>query len=782
MATSDGVTPDWETVLGYFAAAGSTVQARDDIGTDGGASWFTSYAVYPQADPEHDYNGEFDVWNSTLWSALGKEYAYVWGVKLDDAFLKTGPGTDTALKRWLNQGELILGPLLDDSRGNGTTSLDSFGAAVGMIRGMDALIGSWGTTMKSWATQVGDGTDFSGSAADAFERALNDLELATAKLRAEMSADTVVGALDDARNTLYGVLYNLRRDSAEYLADRISLPANATHDTVMSTQYHVNPGTVTTTTTTYGSISTNSSVVVPPTVSSLGTTVDTQEYWDRIQSAAKALWTGRVTTLLDTPAGGNISQLTSAYGAVSADLTTASPRGELLPSGESSVISSLGAPVDTSTPGGDGTVPAGEDTDIPGGTDTDATTDTETVPTGSAGDLTDSLDDGSAGDLDGSSLTDTSPVSTTTTTPTGQGLDLAAANQNAQNAAAGLLTPGTSTTTTTTGTTGTGGALAQEMVVGADGKPVLDSDGSPLLVPHGSVINPDGTITAPGGSTVTNAAGKAVKVPSGSKLEEAERVVDAEGEPVVRNGQTVTAPQGSRINADGTITTPDGTTLTGSDGRSVVVPEGSALVPATTTTAPGAGTGTSWSHGSSLGGSWSTVTTGSTGSTGSGTGTGGALHEASAASSALQRLATSSSGALNPASSRYAAAAEEAYGLGSTGRSSTVPTGGAGTATTSMSSRAKAAGASIAEEEAALTSRSGPASRSGLAAETAAEEAAMMSRTATTSGSSPMVPPMGGAGAAGGQGQGDRARQTWLDEDEDVWGTAEVGTPGVIGG
>jgi hypothetical protein len=41
---------------------------------------------------------------------------------------------------------------------------------------------------------------------------------------------------------------------------------------------------------------------------------------------------------------------------------------------------------------------------------------------------------------------------------------------------------------------------------------------------------------------------------------------------------------------------------------------------------------------------------------------------------------------------------------------------------------------------------------------------------------------MGGAGPAGGGQGGERPRQTWLDEDEDVWGTAEVGTPGVIGG
>ncbi|WP_432108479.1 AAWKG family protein [Streptomyces sp. AA1529] len=52
-----------------------------------------------------------------------------------------------------------------------------------------------------------------------------------------------------------------------------------------------------------------------------------------------------------------------------------------------------------------------------------------------------------------------------------------------------------------------------------------------------------------------------------------------------------------------------------------------------------------------------------------------------------------------------------------------------------------------------------------------------------TSGSSPYFP---GSGANGGQGQqqtqsGDRERDSWVDEDEDVWGSDEGGSPAVIG-
>ncbi|MEU5640022.1 AAWKG family protein [Streptomyces milbemycinicus] len=55
--------------------------------------------------------------------------------------------------------------------------------------------------------------------------------------------------------------------------------------------------------------------------------------------------------------------------------------------------------------------------------------------------------------------------------------------------------------------------------------------------------------------------------------------------------------------------------------------------------------------------------------------------------------------------------------------------------------------------------------------------------TATTSGGMPFMPPMGGAGGPGQQQtqSGDRERSSWVEEDDDVWGTDEGGAPAVIG-
>ncbi|MFD4843783.1 AAWKG family protein [Streptomyces sp. NPDC058425] len=56
-------------------------------------------------------------------------------------------------------------------------------------------------------------------------------------------------------------------------------------------------------------------------------------------------------------------------------------------------------------------------------------------------------------------------------------------------------------------------------------------------------------------------------------------------------------------------------------------------------------------------------------------------------------------------------------------------------------------------------------------------------RASGTTGSSPFVP-VGGAGAPGGRPQtqsGDRAREVWAEEEDDVWGTDDGGAPAVIG-
>ncbi|WP_455362409.1 hypothetical protein [Streptomyces sp. SYSU K21746] len=54
-----------------------------------------------------------------------------------------------------------------------------------------------------------------------------------------------------------------------------------------------------------------------------------------------------------------------------------------------------------------------------------------------------------------------------------------------------------------------------------------------------------------------------------------------------------------------------------------------------------------------------------------------------------------------------------------------------------------------------------------------------------TAGGTPFLPPIAGGGGAPDQQtqtqSGERARDSWVPEDEDVWGTEEGGAPAVIG-
>lgn len=52
-----------------------------------------------------------------------------------------------------------------------------------------------------------------------------------------------------------------------------------------------------------------------------------------------------------------------------------------------------------------------------------------------------------------------------------------------------------------------------------------------------------------------------------------------------------------------------------------------------------------------------------------------------------------------------------------------------------------------------------------------------------TSGGSPFMPPMGGGQGGGGQQteSSDRERDSWVAEDDDVWGTDEGGAPAALG-
>ncbi|MFF0416484.1 hypothetical protein ACFYUY_39405 [Kitasatospora sp. NPDC004745] len=308
-------------------------------------------------------------------------------------------------------------------------------------------------------------------------------------------------------------------------------------------------------------------------------------------------------------------------------------------------------------------------------------------------------------------------------------------------------------------------------VYDANGKEVLGKDGKPVVVPPGAYV-PAGS----GGGVY----GPNAKVPKGSTVKEDGSVVDADGKPVLdANGNPVVVEKGSSVAADGTLLDPQKKPI--SDYLQRVRDQQRALASSGGGTGSGglgnwtggAGSGGpgNWTGGNGSGGldggsrwsgsdpaSW-TLDPGTVDGT-SGTGSLG-LYPGLFGSGGTQE-------GIGGAGANGSRIVGTASGLGPRAleNGGPVPTVGKGAMT----------GSAAAAEKAAASQKA--------AAELAAEEAAALrGRTVNTSGAGgmPMVPPM--AGGMGGTGQGEKGRQrtTWLAEDEEVWGTDTGAVSGVIG-
>jgi hypothetical protein len=267
-------------------------------------------------------------------------------------------------------------------------------------------------------------------------------------------------------------------------------------------------------------------------------------------------------------------------------------------------------------------------------------------------------------------------------------------------------------------------------VLGPNGNPVLGSDGKPLTVPPGSSVVP-GT-----GSSSANPLLSALpsnspfQVPAGSSIGPNGTVLGPNGNPVLGANGPVTLPAGSSISPSGAVIGPNGQPLPSSF---LVSPGGAPPMPALPQ--PSVPTVSSGPLAPSLG----ALTTGT-----------GALNPG---------VSTTGPVGLNPVNgvtggvlSTSSGVTGTAVGSGSQLPPSPVVPGG----TTGISPGAVAASSPVA----------GPAS------------------TATPGGPGmPFMPPMGGMGGMGGgaQPEGQGQRNTWLVEDDEVWGTDSEALPGVIG-
>ncbi|MEU5850477.1 hypothetical protein [Saccharopolyspora shandongensis] len=221
-------------------------------------------------------------------------------------------------------------------------------------------------------------------------------------------------------------------------------------------------------------------------------------------------------------------------------------------------------------------------------------------------------------------------------------------------------------------------------VINPDGTLAKGPDGSTITVPNGSKVNPNGTVTGPDGKLVTGPDGQPVKVDPHAQVQP---------NVAVRNpdGSLYTAPNGSSIyGPPGSIAGPNG---------SILDPKGSAMF-----------------------------------------GPGGRL--------------------LGPAGSVSSGLGSSKFGLGG------------------MDSSLKTTGPTGPPEIGDPTKRS---TVNGSALEEAMRKpSAMQTESQLKNGQNPVMPPPMGGGGAGGPGDKERNRNTWLAEEAEKWGT-EGGFTAAIG-
>ncbi|MFF9479894.1 hypothetical protein [Streptomyces sp. NPDC014733] len=691
-----------------FAGSGQNVTDSSAIGTDGTPSWLSGFTTGTSLAGGADMAHGQDVWWSFRFSVGSTDLEYFLGATMDWGALDSGPFHD-----FVQQPEAILGPVAGSLKGNDVASLGSFDTAGITLRGLERRLEGARGILDAWAREVNeDDSNWQGSAAGVFRTVLHGMGEELDRLRVEMTTPRDIAAeLDRTRTQMHTTLTELLAAHRDWRADRMAWPVNAVHDALQEAMQGASVS--------FGYQSMGDGSNPEAKVTSSYGDPSTQEFWDRVQSRAKALWLANVNTRLDQPAGRQMQALTSTVGSTSTAIPQQiTPLQLRMPGGGAGGGNAFGTntnPFGTGTDrkelppemqqylknNGYGTGPDGA-----GGPDGSGT-----GPEG-AGGTDSSVDEHGKGDG---------------VQPPGGG--------SGEDGPEGGKTPPDVKQFAQQLDHGTGGT--------ADGHTGGDGDKTGHL-PPGAIPPPPPKIQPPMTGTSGGTSGLKTS-PYGSGGGSA-KLVGPDGKALTdRNGHAVDVPRGSKINADGTVTRPDGTLATDRNGNQITVPRGTKLH-----SAVDPHDGSVWRErkmpdNAQLPG-------------GKGGSSGGPAHPP-----VMPRGLSTMSG-------------PGGGGTGEGGGGRGVSPGEVQPPRTGLSPKAFKNGGSLPPPPPEELPQGGRGGRGG-----ALQEATSMGRS--TSSGTPMVPPMGGGGAgAGGGGQGgDRERATWVDEEEEVWGTDGGATPGVIG-
>ncbi|MBF9072572.1 hypothetical protein [Streptacidiphilus fuscans] len=752
----------WENALATFAdtkefpsiTQRATVAADGtDSSGNGGYPWFTPSERYVWTNNQ-DLSSLFDFYwsvsfdtgggfyNSTTLSgkvndSSGSGIVYTtWiGFKANQAAFTTGSPYDGFITQpattWQ---ELLYGPSQ-----NNTTSVWSFDAASQLIRDLDVAMSGWQQSLNSWRDTVGDPTsDWQGSAANEFRVVLDMLINDFNSLQTQLDQHNLAPALDSVRqllgqtnSQLYTAYWNWRADTysnpLNCLAWAISVDggmAGASATGVFGSQDHYQPSLITVNTP-YGVVvdHPDSGSYYTPGLFASNPQPDSghADFWNNLKQGAWNKWLDSITRLLDPTANNAMGTYANALN----QLTDAIPSAFTLPPNNLPGITDTGNLNANLNANANANANANLNANANGNANAGGNGNT-TVTSGPA---TNGGNGNASPNMPG---TNGNPNTGVTPPP--------------------FLTTSTSTSTSSSSSTGnSSGNGGMAPLLGADGQPLSDRNGIPIMVPAGSTIGKNGELIGPNGEPVL-VGGQPYFAPPGSKVGSSPNPFGGIG-----FNTPMKVPPGSHINADGTVTAPDGKLVTDSNGNKVILSHGSTLAADGTVLDSG---GNPVSQQTQL-----------------------LADEQHALPLAPPPFASSGFGAGGPPTTSSGPATGAGAGAGavtgtaasteSTGLSQSVTTVGGGNYQSGVNEQ------NLAEKGLGLNTD-----------QTAQAALAAASGDASAAGEMPMTQSMGGMGMGGMGGLGggignpsgqDRQRTTWLTEDEEAWGTETEGVRGVIG-
>ncbi|MGW3658052.1 hypothetical protein ACWD6R_21210 [Streptomyces sp. NPDC005151] len=719
-----GMPAKWEDILAMFHDGTTKLPDRDQVAGPGAKKWITrmTNGQWFEGNPAHmAQQWGLDGWYAFAFPTRPKEQWLMFGF----GYNWTDFGNDSgALTEFTGAAGPILGSVASGTNKDANSA--SSRKASEILNNMDVWTGGWATQFNEWAEKVGDGSEeLQGESAALFEAVLQAVKRSLQETQSFYMSGAVKDDLQSVSTQLEATIGVLRKNSWDWF-DKL--------ETVGTGIEHREAGAISMAFTHLRAQFLKVMSTQNPT-SDHDATVSGPD-WDGIEREAKKSWLAGVKTELDDASSQTMLALATAYDKASAKLSDAN--SVVKPTFTISLTSEEQKEFygDAGTGGDGGT----------GGADDFLNKFKEMFGNGAGGDGAGGEGGGGEGGGSGGGgggdlgLGGPPPV-------TGPSGGVSSANLPKTNNLGLGPNPVTGPSGGTSGTgnpLGGGGLPAGSRidpktgaVTDAKGKPVLGADGKPLIVPSGSTIGPGGKIispatggpkppTLPSGSTSgglargfgVDAEGNVI-VPKGTRVDAQGNLIGADGKPLTNMyGGKLSVPPGSRINADGTITDPQGKHITESSNNLKT------RNPKTLDELLNGQRRPSTSSGDLFGGS-------------------------KGASENLRKMVDSNGNPIREASSVVSGLSNRARAAMGLPATPAVPPGRGNLPTQSLGALGRGG--------------AGGGTGTGM----------------------PFMPPMGmggGGGAPGGGGNGgDRQRNVWLSEDEEVWGTEPDAGTGVIG-